>query len=62
MAEKEKKPAVAAWKKNYRFGNRTGHSGSKSTYKSKVVGLDEDTFDVGASSNPANFSRSLKSI
>ena len=62
MAEQEKKPAVAARKKNYRFGNRTGQSGSKSTYKSKVVGLEEDTFDVGASSNPAKFSKLLKSI
>jgi hypothetical protein len=62
MAEQEKKPAVAALKKNYRFGNRTGQSGSKSTYKSKVVGLEEDTFNVGALSDPAKFSRLLKSI
>jgi hypothetical protein len=62
MAEQEKNPAVGAWKKNYRFGNRTGKSGSKSTYKSKVVGLEEDTFDVGASSNPAKFSKLLRSI
>ncbi len=62
MAEQEKKPAVATQKKNYRFGNRTGQSGSKSTYKSKVVGLEEDTFDVRASSNPAKFSKLLKSI
>jgi hypothetical protein len=62
MAEQEKKPAVAARKKNYRFGNRTGQSGSKSTYKSKVVGLEEDPFDVGASRAPAKFSRSLKSV
>jgi hypothetical protein len=62
MAGQEKKLAVAAQKKNYRFGNRTGQSGSKSTYKSKVVGLEEDTFDVGASSNPAKFSRLLNSI
>jgi hypothetical protein len=62
MAEQEKKPAVAAQKKNYRFGNKTRQSGSKSTYKSKVVGLEEDTFDVGASSNPAKFSKLLKSI
>ncbi len=62
MAEPEKKPAVAARKKKYRFGNRTGQSGSKSTYKSKVVGLEKDTFDVGASSDPAKFSRLLKSI
>jgi hypothetical protein len=62
MAEQEKKLAMAAWKKNYRFGNRTGQSGSKSIYKSQVVGLEEDPINVGASSDPAKFSRSLKSI
>jgi hypothetical protein len=62
MAEQEKKPEVAARRKNHRFGNRAGQSGQKSTYKSKVIGLEEDTFDVGASSDPAKFSKSLKSI
>ena len=32
----------------------------RSTYKSKVQGLENDTFDVGASSDPAKFSKSLK--
>jgi hypothetical protein len=36
--------------------------GLKSTYKSNVIGLEEDTFDVGASSDPAKFSKLLKSI
>ena len=62
MAEQEKKTATAARRKNHRFGNRAGQSGQKSTYKSKVNGLEEDTFDVGASSDPAKFSKSLKSI
>jgi hypothetical protein len=62
MAEQEKKPAVAARKNNYRFGNKTGQSASNPTYMSKVVGLEEDTFDVGASSYPAKFSKLLKSI
>ncbi len=62
MAEQEKKPATAARKKNYQFGNRAGQSGPKSIFKSNVIGLEEDTFDVGASSNPAKFSKSLKSI
>jgi hypothetical protein len=30
--------------------------------KSKVQGLENDTFDVGASSDPAKFSKSLKNI
>jgi hypothetical protein len=62
MAEQEKKPATAARKKNYQFGNRAGQSGPKSIFKSNVIGLEEDTFDVGASSDPAKFSKSLKSI
>jgi hypothetical protein len=62
MAEQEKKTAIAARRKNHRFGNRAGQSGQKSTCKSKVNGLEEDTFDVGASSDPAKFSKSLKSI
>jgi len=60
--EQEKKPEVAARRKNHRFGNRAGQSGQKSAYKSKVIGLEEDTFDVGASRDPAKFSKSLKSI
>ena len=60
MAEQEKKPATAARKKNYRFGNRAGQSRPKSIFKSNVIGLEEDTFDVGASSDPAKFSKSLK--
>ncbi len=62
MAEQEKKPAIAARRKNHQFANRAGQSGQKSTYKSKVIGLEEDTFNVGTSSNPAKFSKSLKSI
>jgi hypothetical protein len=58
MAEQEKKPATAMRKKNYRFKNRAGQSGPKSTYKSNVIGLEEDTVDVGASSNPEKFSKS----
>jgi hypothetical protein len=41
MAEQEKKPAIAAQRKIHRFGNRAGQSGQKSTYKSKVIGLEE---------------------
>ncbi len=32
------------------------------TFKSKVNKLEEDTFDVGASSDPARFSKSRKAI
>ncbi len=32
------------------------------TYKCKVAGFEDNTFDVGAASNPANFSKLLKNI
>ncbi len=63
MAEPEKKPATATRnRKSYRFGNRAGQTGAKSTLKSKVTKLEENTFDVGASSDPARFSKSRKVI
>jgi hypothetical protein len=62
MAEQEMKPVMAVQRKNYQFGNRAGQSGPKSTYKCRVIGMEEDTFNVGASSDPAKFSKSLKSI
>jgi hypothetical protein len=63
MTEPEKKPATAACnRKSYRFGNRAGQAAAKSTFKSKVTKLEEDMFDVGASSDPARFSKSLKAI
>ena len=62
MAEQETKMAKAARKKNrYRFNNR-GNQRTKTSYKSKVAELEDEVFDVGASSNPAKFSKSLKSI
>jgi hypothetical protein len=63
MAEPEKKPATAARnRKSYRFGNRARQAGAKSTFKSKVTKLEEDKFDVEASSDPTRFSKSLKAI
>jgi hypothetical protein len=63
MAEPEKKPETAARnRRSYRFGNRAGQAGAKSTFKRKVTKLEEDTFNVGASSDPARFSKSLKAI
>jgi hypothetical protein len=34
----------------------------RTTYKSKVAGLEDDTFDVGAASNPTKFSKLLENI
>ena len=62
MAEQEMKMVRAAGKKNrYRFNNQ-GNQTTNTTYKSKVAELEDKVFDVGASSNPAKFSKLLKSI
>jgi hypothetical protein len=61
MAEPEKKWATSVCnRKSYWFGNRARQAGAKSTFKRKVTKLEEDTFNVGASSDPARFSKSLK--
>jgi len=62
MAEQETKTAKFAGKKyRYRFNNR-GNQTTKTNYKSKVTELEDEIFDVGASSDPAKFSKLLKSI
>jgi hypothetical protein len=62
MAEQETKTAKFAGKNNrYRFNNR-GNQTTKTNYKSKVTELEDEVFDIGASSDPAKFSKSLKSI
>ncbi len=35
---------------------------NRTTYKSKVAGLEDNTFDVGAASDPAKLSKLLKNI
>jgi hypothetical protein len=35
---------------------------SRGNYKSRLEGLEDNNFDVGASSNPAKFSKLLKKI
>ncbi len=59
MAEQEKKPGEGYGRKKMFYG-RFAKVGtvSRSTYKSKVQGLENDTFNVGASSDPAKFSKS----
>ena len=53
--------AKAGKKNRHRFNNR-GNQATKTSYKSKVAELQDEVFDVGASSDPAKFSKSLKSI
>ena len=63
MTEQEQKEAGNPKKQGRYRGNqhsRGGQAGAR--YKSKVDGLEDDTFDVGASSDPAKFSKSLKNI
>ena len=53
----------ATGKKNrYRFNNQGRNQTTKTNYESKVTELEDKVFDVGASSDPAKFSKSLKSI
>ena len=61
MAEQETKVRAAGKKNWYRFSNQ-GNQMTKTSNKSKVAELEDDVFNVGASSNPAKFSKSLKSI
>jgi hypothetical protein len=62
MAEEEKKPGGAENRKKKFYRRFTKGAASGSTYKSKLQGLKNNTFDVGASSNPAKFSKLLKNI
>jgi hypothetical protein len=64
MTEQEKKPGGADGKKKKFYGGRIakGVTAGRSTYKNEVQGLENDTFDVGASIDPAKFSKSLKNI
>jgi len=64
MAEQEKKPGGMDGKKKkfHRGGFARGAMTGRSAYKSKVQGLENDTFDVGASSDPAKFNKSLNNI
>jgi hypothetical protein len=58
-AEQKKQPA-GVQKKYYRF-HRTQHE-NKTSYKSKMVGLEEDAFNLGSTSDATKFSKSIKSI
>ncbi len=56
------KPGGANNRKKKFYGRFAKGAAGRITYKSKVQGLENDTFDVGASSNPAKFSKLLKNI
>jgi hypothetical protein len=61
MAEQEKKPAAARRKKHYRFGGRNPQP-RFSPYTSNVAEIKDLIFDVGATSIPAKFTKSLINI
>ena len=64
MADQEKKPGGADGKQKKFYGRRfaKGATAGRSTYESKVQGLENNTFDVGASNDPVKFSKLLKNI
>ncbi len=62
MVEEEKKPGGADNRKKKLYRTFAKGAAGRSTYKSKVQGLENDTFDVGASSNPTKLSKLLKNI
>ncbi len=65
MADEDKKPVAAAGggrKKHFaRYGSRNGPA-PRSTYVSNVEEVKNATFEVGSSSDPARYSKSLKII
>ncbi len=60
MADQDKKPAGAE-NKTKKFYSRyaKGMASGRTTYKSKVAGLEDNTFNVRAVSDPAKFSKLL---
>jgi hypothetical protein len=62
MAEEEKTPGGADNRKKKFYGRFAKGVAGRSMYKSKVQGLENNTSNVGASSNPAKFSKLLKYI
>jgi hypothetical protein len=62
MAEQGKKPAVARKKKHYRVGGRPNTQPKSSPYTNNVAEIKDNIFDVGATSNPAKFTKSPKNI
>ena len=59
---KKSKCWEAKGKKRYHRACARGAATAKLDYKSAVVGLENDTFDVGAWSDPAKFSKSQRNI
>jgi hypothetical protein len=62
MSERDQAKTARAGKKSRYWFNNRGNQATKTSYKSKVAELEDEVFDVGASSAPAKFSKSLKSI
>jgi hypothetical protein len=63
MADQDEEQAGAENKKKKFYGRYArGMALGRTTNKSKVAGLEDDTFDVGAASNPAKFSKSLNNL
>jgi hypothetical protein len=53
---------MAGKKKNFRFGGRPNPQPKSSPYTSNMAEIKDNTFHVGASSDPAKFTKFLKNI
>ncbi len=63
MAKQEqKKPATTGRPKWHGNRYRRGNQVSRGNYKSRLEGLEDNTFDIGTLSNPVKFSKLLKNI
>ncbi len=63
MAERKiESPGGEGKKKRYHHAFARGAATAKLGYKSAVVGLENNTFDVGAWSDPSKFSKLLRNI
>jgi hypothetical protein len=61
MADQDKKQAGAKNKKKKFYGRYAkGMAAGRTMYKSKTARMEDDTFNVGAASDPAKFNNSLK--
>ena len=60
MAKAEQKKQPNGGRGGRRYCRFNQNQESKMNYKSKVVGLEDDVFSVGASSDSAKFSKSIK--
>jgi hypothetical protein len=62
MVEQKRKLATASKKKHYRFNRRPNPQPKSSPYTSNMTEIKDNIYNVGTTSNPAKFTKSLKNI